>query len=82
MGKVKPPIGPASEPQREVFRIIIELGVEDGLLHVKPTQNAIQTLGMLKLAEADIIARLQHQPEENRGGKIIIPSMKLPNKVN
>ncbi len=83
MGKIdKPPIGPASGPAREVYRIVIELGVEDGIMSVKPTQSAIQTLGMLTLATADVIAMLRHTPEENRGGKIIIPNMRLPNKVN
>lgn len=75
MGRVKPPIGPASPTPKEVYRIIIEL--EDGTLHVKPTENAIQTLGMLTLATADIITRLQQTPEENRGGKIIIPNLRM-----
>ena len=80
--KDKPPIGPANAPPKEVYRIIIELGVEDGTLRVKPTQSAIQTLGMLTLATADIIARLKQTAEENRGGKIIIPNMSFPNKAD
>ena len=74
---VKPPIGPASPSPVEVYRIIIELEIESGILRVKPTENAIQTLGMLTLATGDIIAQLQHKPEENRGGKIIIPNMRM-----
>jgi len=74
----KPPIGPANPPPREVYRIIIDLGVEDGMLSVKPTQNAIQTLGMLTLATADIIARLRQTPEEP---KIIIPNLRIKGKI-
>jgi len=73
----KPPIGPASSESRQVYRIVIELGRDDGLLSVKPTQSAIQTLGMLTLATADVIAMLRHTPEENRGGKIIIPDIRF-----
>ena len=72
-----PPVIDPDGPRREVYQIVIQLGVEDGMLQVQPTNNAIQTLGMLRLAEADIIARLQHSPEENRGGKIIIPNLKF-----
>lgn len=74
----KPPIGPASPPRKQVRQIVIELDEDDGMLRVKVvTKDAIQTLGMLRLAEADVIARLSHTPEENRGGKIIIPNMRF-----
>ena len=75
---VKPLIGPASPPPKKVFRVLIELGSDDGILKVKPTNDAIQTLGMLTMAQAEVMAMLKgHEPEENKGGKIIIPSIKI-----
>ena len=68
-------MGNIDKPPVEVYRVVIEL--EDGILRVKPTENAIQTLGMLTLATGDIIAQLQHKPEEDRGGKIIIPKLRM-----
>jgi len=69
--------GVEPDEPRQVWRIVIELGVDDGLLTVKPTENAIQSLGMITLATADIIAMLRHHVDENKGGKIIIPKLRL-----
>ncbi len=78
MPKPKPPIGPASGPTKQVYQIVIELGVDDGILRVKPTNDPIQTLGMLTLAQAEILSMLKGPvPEENRGGKIIIPNLRI-----
>lgn len=77
----KPPIGPASPPG-QVHQIIIELSMEDGTLRVQhKTKDVIQALGMIELARADLIARATQIPEENRGGKIIIPNLRF-NKVD
>ncbi len=74
----KPPIGPASPERPQVHQIVIELGVADGMLRVKQTtKDIVQALGMLELAKADLVARAVRTPEENRGGKIIIPNLRI-----
>jgi len=55
-------------------RIIIEMS--GGILKLQPTDNAIQTLGMLSLATAEVIARLQHTPDKDP--RIIIPKLHIP----
>lgn len=61
-------------PKKAPARIIIEMS--EGQLRLQPTSNAIQTLGMLSLATAEVIARLQHTPDNE--SKIIIPKLHMP----
>ena len=46
-------------------------------LSVSHPNDPILCLGMLKLAEAEIIAKLTGHKPGNEGGKIIIPNMKI-----
>ena len=60
--------------EEPIARILIEM--VGGELRMQPTGNAIQTLGMLSLATAEVIARLQHTPDKKT--KIIIPKLHIP----
>jgi len=76
MGVDKPPIGPASPPQEgKVFQIVIQF--DGGHLRIKHPEDPILCLGMLRLAEHEIIAKLTGHEKENKGGKIIIPNIKI-----
>jgi len=78
----KPPIGPASPPpEKKVFKITIVFDGEN--LGVDHPADPILCLGMMRLAEAELIAKLSGHQKENKGGGIIIPNMSLKGiKVN
>jgi len=69
MAPVKQPPGTAGigpqAPVAQVHRIVIEL--QAGQLRVSHTEDVIQTLGMLSLADAEIKAKLKgHEKEEKK----------------
>ena len=72
----KPPIGPASSTQEgKIAQIVIQFDGEH--LRVKHPDDPMLCLGMLRLAEHEIISKLTGHEQENKGGNIIIPNMKI-----
>ena len=61
---------------KQVHQITIEF--DGAQLKVKHPGDAILCLGMLRLAEHEITAKLQgHSNPENKGGKIVIPNFRM-----
>ena len=66
----------AEGPVKQVHQIVIEFDGEQ--LRVKHPGDAILCLGMLRLAEHEITAKLEgHGKPENKGGKIVIPNFRM-----